>query len=137
MLSTNLLPRFTPLFLRLMSCPYSRDSGFIAFVNFWHTFYTCHVWLVNLLYNALHDGYMNLFVNPMQVGFLLSCSKLCWVNSQVSSNEMIFKGSYPLIVCANNGTCFTSHPLGQLYDISFLWYFQVIFMIFYQFVSFV
>ena len=49
------------------------------------------------------NGYMSLFINPMQVGFLLSCSRLYVINSRISSNEIIFKGSRPLIVCANMG----------------------------------
>ena len=94
-----------------MSCTCSRYSGFITFVNFWHTFYSCHVWLVNLLYNASHDGYMNLFIIAMWVAILLSCSRLYVVNSRILSNEIIFKGSCPLVVCANMGLVLCPIPL--------------------------
>ena len=110
-----------------MSCTCSRYSGFITFVNFWHTFYACHVWLVNLLYNASHDGYMNLFIIAMWVAILLSCSRLYVVNSRILSNEIIFKGSCPLVVCANNGTCFMSYPFGHFELYSFRTVFQVFF----------
>lgn len=82
----------------------------------------CHIWW--------------LFI-PLRIGCIVSLEVLhrSWM---VLSWLMVSSPvRCPVYRCANNETCFTSYPFGQLYNISFLWYFQVIFMIFYQFVSFV
>ena len=54
---------------------------------------------------------MNLFIIAMWVAILLSCSRLYVVNSRILSNEIIFKGSCPLVVCANMGLILCPIPL--------------------------
>ena len=103
LLSTNLLPRFTPLFLRL----------YVVYLQSVQWFYYVREFLTYVLHlprltckpalQCLTWWLMNLFVIAMWVAILLSCSRLYVVNSRILSNEIIFKGSCPLVVCANMG----------------------------------